>query len=88
MKPNEEHNGKYLRDIFYIIWTLNSVPVVELVDVLDVAKDNVVLVAEARWDVLWAASHLPQVCLEISINFMQKIFKFSLFDPMTSLESV
>lgn len=39
-------------------------PVVELIDVLDVAKDDVVFVAEAGWDVLGAAGHLPVVCLK------------------------
>lgn len=40
-----------------------SVPVVELVDVLDVSKHDVVLVGETRRDVLRAARHLPQVRL-------------------------
>ena len=40
-----------------------TVPVVELVDVLDVSEHDVVLVGETRWDVLGAAGHLPQVRL-------------------------
>lgn len=43
-------------------------PVVELIDVLDVAEDDVVLVAEAGGDVLGAAGHLPQVRLEKHFN--------------------
>ncbi len=40
-----------------------AVPVVELVDVLDVSEHDVVLVGETRRDVLRAARHLPQVRL-------------------------
>lgn len=39
------------------------VPVVELVNVLNVSKNNVVLVGETSRDVLRAARHFPQVSL-------------------------
>lgn len=48
-----------------------TVPVVELVDVLDVPEHDVVFVSETRWDVLRAARHLPQVRLR-SITVLQQ----------------
>lgn len=49
------------------------VPVVEFVDVLNVSKNNVVLVDETRRDVFRAARHFPQVCLrQKSITLLPK----------------
>lgn len=40
------------------------VPVVKLIDVLNVSKHNVVLVGETSRDVLRATRHFPQVSLD------------------------
>lgn len=54
--------------------TYLAVPVVELVDVLDVPEHNVVLVGETRWDVFRATGHLPEVRLQQEAKIPPKPF--------------
>lgn len=66
IKPKTEYSEKISAETSILSL---SRPVVEFVDVLDVAEDDIVLVVEAGRDVFGAAGHLPQVRLEKTFPF-------------------
>lgn len=65
---------------------------VELVDVLHVAKDDVLFVDDPWWNLLHTAGHLPEICLQQSTKMfllaMLVLFYYSLYFPASHDTSI